>query len=132
MIVLYDWKLTDIHSPRLKLQDLKFVHADALQSVHLITWVSILYLTGVLFAGLTAHGQGFTPGSAEARAWADVLNLFAVQIIFVGVGIFGGWIVPYLHRLEQIRIELRRLDGSLQKEKEISESKARSEPNASS
>jgi len=50
------------------------------------------------------------PAPPQAAAWNDTLVLFLAIIVFVGLGIWWGWIQPHIARLEQIRIELRELD----------------------
>lgn len=113
-ITLHDWKLADLHDAKLKLADLKFVHADALQRVNLIASASIVFLAGVVVASLNAP-RDLPPGSPKSDAWTIVLILFVVEAVFVGIGIWWGWLAPAINTLEEVRLELRKLDAGLQK-----------------
>jgi hypothetical protein len=112
-LLLYDWKLPQIHPLRsrdLKMEDLKFVHEDAIELLHLITWASIIFLTGTVVAALTTYVQHFNVGTRQAAASGSVLMLFISHLIYVGIGIWWGWMTPILYRLEQVRMELRAID----------------------
>jgi hypothetical protein len=114
---LYDWRLSDVRNLRLKLQDLKFVHDDSLKSINLIAWASIVFVTGGVVAGLTTYSTKYELGSPQEIAAKNVILLFLIEALFIGVGIWLGWIAPYFGRLEAIRLELRKLDvGSHQHE----------------
>jgi len=61
--IQYDWRLSEIRNNELKLKDLEFAHKDALQSLHLITWTCIIFLTGGVIAALSTFGGRFAPGT---------------------------------------------------------------------
>jgi hypothetical protein len=106
-IALYDWKLSPVLNKELKLKDLEFIHDDSLQSLNLMAWASIVFLTSGVVAALIAYQQSYPPGTAQANIAYDILVLDLFQAIFVGIGFWMGWITPALHRLEDIRLELR-------------------------
>mgnify|MGYP001073392813 CR=1 FL=1 len=113
---LYDWRLSDVRDLRLKLQDLKFVHDDSLRSINLIAWASIVFLTGGVVAGLTTYSTKYELGSPQEIAAKNVILLFLIEALFIGIGIWLGWIAPHFGRLEAIRVELRKLDVGLHRE----------------
>jgi len=114
-IVLYNWKLSDIHDQDLKLKDLEFAHEDTHQIVNLVTWGSIIFLIGAVVGGMGSFDDNFALGTVESIAWGNVKMLSLFKIMYVAIGIWFGWVAPHLGKLEEIRLELRKLDQKLLK-----------------
>jgi len=72
-----------------------------LQFVNHLVWASIFFLTGAVVATLAVYPRNYPPGSVQENAAFDVLMLFLIEIIYVGIGIWLGLITPYIRRLEQ-------------------------------